>query len=78
MLVFNYRELRNRIGEKLTCTYDTGAVIEGLLVECKPDDGDVLVAVMEGVDIMDAEGGVIEHHSRFSFVPNVQVRLDMG
>ncbi len=76
MLVFNYRELRHHAGEKLTCTYDTGAVVEGTLVECKPAEGEVLVAVMENTEIRDADGMVIEHHGQFSFVPNLQVKLE--
>lgn len=77
MLLFNYGEYRNHIGKRLTCTYDTGVVIDGVLVECKPETGDTLVAVMEGVDIKDKAGNVIEHHGRFSFVPNVQVKIDL-
>lgn len=80
MLVMDYSELRENIGEELVCTYDSGAVIEGVLLECKPEGspGDpVYVVVMDAVDIRAPGGEVIEHHPRFSFVPNVQVTLEV-
>ncbi len=68
----NYNALRNFLNQRMVFTYDTGAKIVGTLVECKPSQGTVQVAVLKDVDIVGRDGKVLEHHDRFSFVPNTQ------
>ena len=79
MTLREYTDLRENCGKRIVCNYDTGCTIEGELVSCMPEDGDgpVMVVKMKDVDIKDPEGGVLEHHQGFSFVPNVQTGIEV-
>jgi hypothetical protein len=69
----DYGKLRDLVSHRITFEYDTGAKVVGYVTACKPASGQVQVINMSKVDLLDANGRVLEHHDAFSFVPNLMV-----
>jgi hypothetical protein len=67
----DYTKLRDMVSHRITFEFDTGARIVGYVAACKPSTGMVQLVIMNAVDVLDANGGLIEHHDRLSLVPNV-------
>lgn len=68
----DYQIFRRLIGTRLSFSYDTGAQIVGVLTRCLPEEGAVELVVMKDAEIISSNGTILERHSEFSFVPNLQ------
>jgi len=67
----DYSRLRDLMSHRVTFDFDTGARLVGYVSACMPDKGPVQILRMSRVDLLDANGKVLEHHDDFSFIPNM-------
>ena len=76
----DYSQLRQMVSHRVTFDFDTGAKVTGTIGRCLPDTGPVQLVTLNRVEVMDADGEVLEHHESFSMVPNslVDVRITEG
>ncbi len=66
----DYSRLRDLLSHRVTFDFDSGARLVGYVMGAMPQAGPVLVLAMHNVDLLDANGKVLEHHEKFSFIPN--------
>ena len=76
----DYSKLQDLVSHRVAFEYDTGARIVGYLASCQPSSGAVQFAVVKKVELIDANGKVVQRLDELTVCPNVLVgvRLDEG
>jgi hypothetical protein len=76
----DYSKLRDLVSHRVELEYDSGARVIGYVAACQPPSGPVQLMSLSKVQILAANGSVLETHDALSVVPNALagVRLQEG
>ncbi|MEM9491012.1 MAG: hypothetical protein AAGC55_17820 [Myxococcota bacterium] len=76
----DYSKLHEFVSHRVNIEYDTGVRITGYLEACHPGSGQVQFAKLTSVQLIDAEGGVVDELDDLTVCPNVLTgfHLDEG